>query len=91
MTSLPQPHIKKKEARTKADKAAKWNKTNDKKLLAFVDPENQNGINLSRGKENIKKIHSHWPHRSWKNFASLIWSKLSQLKVAQTRGQGQKM
>jgi hypothetical protein len=73
-----------KEARTEADKVAKWNKSDDKKLLALIDPENQNGINLSRGKENIKKIHSHWPHRSWKNFATLIRGKLQQLKVAQT-------
>ena len=66
---------------TKADKAAKWNKTDDKKLLELINKDNDNGITLSREASNIRLIHRHWPHRAWKNFASLIRGKLEKIEI----------
>lgn len=74
---------KAKQYATKDDKAAKWNKTDDKKFLALVDSSNDNGINLSCSKHNVELIHRHWPHREWKNFALLIRKKLQELSVQQ--------
>jgi ADP-heptose:LPS heptosyltransferase len=59
----------------------KWNKSDDAKLLDLINRPN-NGIDLSRGKENVKRIHKHWPNRQWKNFATLIRGKLQDLKTA---------
>lgn len=50
---------------TEADKIAKWYETDNRMLHALIIQEG-NGINLSQDKENIKRIHKHWPNCKYK-------------------------
>lgn len=65
---------------TEADKKAKWCKADDRKLQALISQEGNN-INLGRDKDNIKRIHKHWPQRDYKNFATLIRGKLEKFEI----------
>lgn len=65
----------------KADKAKKWSKADDKKLVDLIKSRGNN-INPSSSRSNVKTIHQYWPHRKdTKQFYSLIRGKLQQLEL----------
>ena len=61
-------------------KTGNWCGADDKKLEGLIRQKG-NGITTETSKDNVARIAKHWPHRTGKNFNTLLRGKLEKFEI----------